>query len=190
MKQLEAVEAKPSGTAGAWSQSVCIVLGRPREPTLHRIGVHKTGLLELKATASEYGEVWYSPDVVPCSKFRETFRVDLQDDGAAREVSRHLCDMRRRSSAGAAPGCPEINEHRNFAVANNFIEFLGIHCYGLCHCRERCLACAASSRVGEVFRRNSVRLFARWATSDDSQYRFPYRMPCRQYLANEARDGH
>ena len=92
-------------------------------------------MLKVKATASEYGEVRDSLDVVPRSKFREPFRVYLQHDRAASEISRDLCDMRRRHPAGAAPGRPEINEHRNFAVANNFIEFLGIHLYGLCHRR-------------------------------------------------------
>ena len=89
----------------------------------------------MKATASEYGEVGDASDVVPCGKFREPLGVDLQHDGAAREVLRDLCDMRRRRPAGAAPGRPEINEHRDLAVANNFIEFLGIHFYGLRHCR-------------------------------------------------------
>jgi hypothetical protein len=50
--------------AGAWNQSDCRVLGCSCKPTLHRIRVHKTRLLELKATASEYGEVRDSLDVV------------------------------------------------------------------------------------------------------------------------------
>jgi hypothetical protein len=105
------------------------------KPTFHRIGVHQAGLLELKATASEYGEVWNSPDVVSRGKFREPFRVDLKHHGSAREVPRDLCNMRRRHPARAAPGRPEINEHGNFAVANNFVEFLGSHFHGLCHRR-------------------------------------------------------
>ena len=88
-------------------------------------------MLELKATASEYGEVWNSPDVVSRGKFRVPFCVDLKHDGSACEVSRDLCDMRGRRSARAAPGRPEINEDRNFAVANNFVEFLGAHLDGL-----------------------------------------------------------
>jgi hypothetical protein len=107
----------------------------PFEPTLHRIRVHQTCLLEMKATAVEYGEVWDSLNVVPRCKFREPFRVDLQHDGAARELSRDLCDMRRRHPAGAAPGRPEINQHGDFAVANNLVEFLCIHRYGLSRCR-------------------------------------------------------
>ena len=110
-------------------------LSCPLQPTLHRVRVHKTRLLELKATARKYGEVRNPTDFVGSGKFREPFRVDLQHDRAASEISRDLCDMRRRHPAGAAPGRPEINEHRNFAVANNLIEFLGIHLYGLCHCR-------------------------------------------------------
>jgi hypothetical protein len=105
------------------------------KPTFHRIGVHQTGLLELKATASEYGEVRNSLDVVSRGKFREAFRVDLKHDGSAREVQCDLCNMRRRHPARAAPGRPEINEHGNFAVANNFVEFLGSHFHGLCHRR-------------------------------------------------------
>jgi|GEM_PF-6306835 hypothetical protein len=37
----------------------------PYKPTLHRVRVNQTCLLELKATASEYGEVRDSLDVVP-----------------------------------------------------------------------------------------------------------------------------
>jgi hypothetical protein len=35
--------------------------------------------------------------------------------------------MRRSRPARAAPGGPEINQHRNFAVANDLIEFAKIH---------------------------------------------------------------
>ena len=52
-------------SAGAWNQSVCQVLGCACKPTLHRIRVHQTRLLELEATASEYGEVRNTSDVVP-----------------------------------------------------------------------------------------------------------------------------
>ena len=87
----------------------------------------------MKATASEYGEVRNSSNVVPRGKFRKPFRVDLKHDSSSREISRDLCNMRRRHPARAAPGRPEINEHGNFAVANNFVEFLGTHFHGLCH---------------------------------------------------------
>ena len=86
--------------------------------------------------------------------------------GKAREVPRDFGNMRRRYPARAAPGRPEINEHGNFAVADNFVEFLGSHFHGLCHRRQRCLACPKSSDVLKVFRRNSVRLSARRAISD------------------------
>jgi hypothetical protein len=108
-------------------------------------------LLELKATASEYGEVRNSLDLVPCGKLRVLFRVDLEHDAAAREISRGLCDMRRSHPAGAAPGRPEINEHRNLAFVNDLIELLGIYRYGLCRCRQRRLTCSASTYVSEVF---------------------------------------
>jgi hypothetical protein len=106
-------------------------LGCPFKPTLHRIRVDQTCLLELKATATEHSEIRDSLDFEPGSKFREPLRVDLQYDGAAREIASDLCDMRRRHPAGAAPVCPEINEHRNLAFANDLIEFCGIHLYGL-----------------------------------------------------------
>ena len=88
-------------------------------------------MLELKVTATEYGEVWNSSDVVSRRKFREPFRVDLKHYGSAREVMRDLCNMRCCRPAGAAPGRPEIDENRNLAVANNFVEFLGAHLNGL-----------------------------------------------------------
>jgi hypothetical protein len=48
-----------------------------REPTLHRICVHQARLLELKITASEYGKVRDTSDVVTRCKFGELFSVDL-----------------------------------------------------------------------------------------------------------------
>jgi len=114
-----------------------ILRGFACKPTFHRIGVHQTGLLEPKATASEYGEVRNSLDVVSRGKFREPFCVDLELHGSAREVPRDFGNMRRCHPARAAPGRPEINEHGNSAVANNFVEFLGAHFHGLCHRRYR-----------------------------------------------------
>jgi hypothetical protein len=97
-------------------------LGGAREPTLHRIRVHQTGLLELKATVSEYGEVWNALDVIARGKFRELLCVYLEYDGSARKVARDLRNMGRRHPAWPAPGSPEIDEDRNFAVVHNFVE--------------------------------------------------------------------
>jgi hypothetical protein len=41
------------------------ILGGAREPTLHRICVYQTGLLELKVAVCEYGEVRDALHVVP-----------------------------------------------------------------------------------------------------------------------------
>jgi hypothetical protein len=65
-----------------------ILRGFACKPTFHRVGVHQTGLLELKATASEYGEVRNSLDVVSRGKLREPFCVDFMHHGSTREVPR------------------------------------------------------------------------------------------------------
>jgi hypothetical protein len=87
-------------------------------------------LLELKATAREYGKFRNSLDVVSTGKFRESFRVDLKLHGSARKVPRDLRNMRRSHPARTAPGRTEIDEHGNFAVANNFVEFLKLTSMG------------------------------------------------------------
>src|ERR1700730_13720874 len=96
------------------------------EPALHRVRVHHTGLLELQVAAGEYGKVRNALDVVACGKFREALGVDLDDDRASCEVARDWCHMRRRHAARATPRRPEIDEHRNFAFANDFVELRGI----------------------------------------------------------------
>jgi hypothetical protein len=46
---------------------------------------------------------------------------------------RDLGNMRRRHPARATPRRPEIDQDRNFAVANNFVELLGTDLNGLSH---------------------------------------------------------
>jgi hypothetical protein len=140
-------------------------LGGICEPGLHGVRVHQTGLLELEAAAREYGEVRNASDVVPGCQIREPLGVDLQHDDSASEVSRDLRHVRRGHPAGATPRRPEIDEDWNFAVANNFVEVLGADLKGLSHRRQRGFAGTASSGVGQVFRRNPIRLTARWAIS-------------------------
>ena len=140
-------------------------LGGACEPTLHGVRVHQTGLLELEAAAREYGEVRNASDVVSGCQFRVLLGVDLQHDGSASEVSRDLRNVGRRHPAGATPRRPEIDQDRNFAGTNNIVEVLGADLKGLSHRRQRGFAGTASSGVGKVFRRNPIRLPARWAIS-------------------------
>src|ERR1700679_1923515 len=103
------------------------------EPTLHGVCVHYTCLLELKLAAREYGEVRDAADVIPRGEFGDSPGVDLQHDGAAREVVRHLGNMRRSHMARATPFCPEIHEDGYFAVAHYLVELRKADLHGRCH---------------------------------------------------------
>jgi hypothetical protein len=124
-------------------------------------------LLEVKFSAGEYCEVWNALHVVSRSKLRELFRVDFEHHSASCQVSRDFRDMRRCHAAWPAPGSPKVDKDRDFAVANDLVEVLGADLKGLGNRRKWRFACSASSRVGQVFRRNSIRLSAGWAFSDE-----------------------
>jgi hypothetical protein len=137
------------------------------EPALHGVGVDQACLLKLKVAAGEYGEVGNALHVVARGELGELLCIDLKDDGLAGEIARDLGDMGRRHAAGTAPGRPEIDEDGNFAVADDFVELLRCDGEGIGDGREWRLAGAAASCIGEVVRRDSIRLSAGWAISDD-----------------------
>src|SRR5579862_2890121 len=139
----------------------------PGEPGLHRVRIDQAGLLELEIATVEHGEVRNSLNVVARGQLREAFGVDFEHHGAAGKFTRHLGDVRGRHAAGATPCGPEIDEHRNFAVAHNFIELFRTNFNGIGKGRQCGLAGAALSSVGEMLGRNSIRLSARWAISND-----------------------
>ena len=132
----------------------------PCKPTPHRIRIHRAQLLKMQAIASANGEVWNTADMVSRGEFREPICVDSNYDDSAREVSRDHCNIWHRCPATVAPDLPEINEHRNFALANNFVEFLGAHpegsaVVGALLCKRHIFLCPqAVSRKAEGYGRD------------------------------------
>lgn len=140
--------------------------GGAGEPTLHGAGVDEAGLLELQIAAREDGEIRNALDVVAGGEFGELLGVDLEDDGLACEVVGDLGHMRCGHAAGAAPGCPEIDEDGDFAVADDLVELRGADGQRLGDGRQRLLAGAAAARVGEVIGGDSVGFSAGRTVSD------------------------
>lgn len=138
-----------------------------RQPGLHRGGVDQTGLLEGEESVGEDGEVGNPAYVVLRGEGREFLGIDLDDDGASGEIVRSLGDVRSCHAARSAPGCPEIHQDGNLAVANHLLEFVLINLDRIGDWGKRSLARSTASGVGEMGRRNSVGLSARLTIADE-----------------------
>lgn len=88
-------------------------------------------MLELEPAVGEDSEIGDALDTVTGSEIGVAFGIDLEDDGAAGELAGGLGDVGRSHAAGSAPGGPEIDEDRDFALADNLIEFGGVDFYRL-----------------------------------------------------------
>ena len=97
---------------------------RSCKPTLHSGCVDEARLLELKLTSRKHGEIRDAANVVLCCHTRKLFRVDLHHNCAPGEVSGGLCHEGRRRAAWSAPGCQEVRQNRNLALANDLVELL------------------------------------------------------------------
>ena len=128
-----------------------------QEPALHRGRIYQACLLELQPAAREHGEVRNALDVVPRCELRVPLGVNLEDDGPSGEIAGGLLYVRRGHAARTAPGRPEIHQHGNLAVTNDLIKLRRADLDGLSHRWQGRLARAASSRVGNVLRRNAIR---------------------------------
>jgi len=115
----------------------------------------------------EDGEVGNPADVVLRGESGKFFGIDLEDDGASGEIARGLRDVRSGHAARSAPCGPEIHQDGNLAVTNHLLEFVLVDLDGLGDRRKRGLARSAASGVGEMRRRNPVRLPARLTIAND-----------------------
>jgi len=156
------------------------------QPALHRVGIHQPGLLELELAAGEYGEIGNPLHVVACGELGRLLGIDLEHNGSTGEFARNLRDVRSGHAAWTAPRCPEIDEHRNFAVANDFVELDGADPEGLSQRRKRDFARAASAGIGKVPGRHAIRLTACSAITNDGQGEVLRGGAHRQYFARDA----
>src|SRR5215831_15355450 len=125
--------------------------------------IHKACSLHDRPALVKHSEVRNSSNVEACGKIRIALRVDLEDDGPARHIRRHACDLGRRHAAGAAPFCPEVYEHRNSRVTHDFVELLGIDLRRLIDGREHSLTRPAPARIRKVLCRHTVLSLTRLA---------------------------
>jgi hypothetical protein len=93
--------------------------------------------------------------IAPC-QLRVLLCINFNYDSAAPHVGRSPGDLRRGNSAWAAPCRPEIYQHWDARVLNNFIELLRIDIQGFVNRRQRRLTHSASSRISKMSRGHAV----------------------------------
>ena len=79
-------------------------------------------LLLYEAASGEDSEIGNSLHSVARRQLRITLRVDLQHNGSSCHLCSRTFNFGSRHVAGSAPGSPEVYQHRNASIANNFVE--------------------------------------------------------------------
>ena len=88
--------------------------------------VHYARLLHYQAASGKYGKVRNSPHLVASRQLRIALRVNLQHNGSSRHFRSRPLNFGGRYATRAAPGGPEVDQHRNTSLANDLIELLNI----------------------------------------------------------------
>lgn len=126
------------------------------QPGLQLLMANNTRLLNDWPAVIEHRKVRNAANVEPRRELRMAFRINLQNHGLTRHVCSSARDLGSRHSAGSAPGCPEVNQHGNAGLAQNFVEELRIGFQGFTYWRQRRLAGSATSGVRQVSCWNTV----------------------------------
>lgn len=93
--------------------------------------------------------------------------VDLEDDSFSSHVLRGTRDLGCSRAARPTPFCPEIHQHGNLSVVEDFVEESRIRCQWFCDGRERGFAGAAPASAGEMPGGNTILLVALSTGSND-----------------------
>ena len=88
--------------------------------------VHYARLLLYQATFGKDGKVRNSPHLVAGRQLRIALRVNLQHNSSSRHFRGGPLNFGSRYATRAAPGGPEVDQHRNASLANDLIELLNI----------------------------------------------------------------
>src|SRR5215472_866666 len=136
------------------------------KPALHSRGIYQARLLELKLTSREHCEIGNAADVVLCCQTREPFSIDLHHNCTPREFAGGLGHLRGGHTARSAPGCPEVRQDRNLALANDLVELLLVDFDGFGYCRQLHPAGTAFADIGKVLGGNAIGSTARGAISN------------------------
>ena len=101
-------------------------LGRNRrdrsEPLLQLVMLYQARLLPYDAAAQEDHKIGYTPNIKPRGNSTMFFRVDFQHDGFAGQVGSGAGDFRSSHATRTAPIRPEVHEHGDRDMVNDFIE--------------------------------------------------------------------
>src|SRR6267154_2909571 len=97
------------------------------QPGFHLIVADQSRLLRYRMTLAENNEVWNASHVESCRHFWIAFRINLHDHCSSGHICGRTLNFRRRHSAWSTPGSPEIHQHGDPGVLNNFVEYLRIN---------------------------------------------------------------
>jgi hypothetical protein len=89
-------------------------------------------------------------------QLRVLFCINFNYDGATPHVGRSPGDLRRGNSTWAAPCRPEIYQHWDARILDNFVELLRIDIQRFVNRRQRRLTHSASSRISKMSRGHAV----------------------------------
>jgi hypothetical protein len=94
--------------------------------------------------------------MVASRQLRVFFRINFDYDGATPHLSRSPGDLRRSHSAGSAPRRPEIYQHGDASILDNFIELFSIDIERFVHWRQRRLTYPATAGIRKMSRGHAV----------------------------------
>ena len=78
--------------------------------------------------------------------------------------------MRRRHTAGSAPGSPEGCENWNLALANDLVELLFVDFDGFAYWRQLSLASTAYADIGKVLGGNAIGSTRKWGKLESAAW--------------------
>jgi len=116
----------------------------------------------------EDDEVWDAAHVEARRDFRIAFGIEFDNDGTSGHVSGGAGNFRRRDPARPTPRRPEIHQHRDAGILNDFVEDRRINFQRLIRGRQWIFTSATPPGIGEVYRWNAVRASTDFAGSNYS----------------------
>src|SRR6516164_637489 len=96
-------------------------------------------------------KVGNSTHLVASGQLRIALRIDLQHNGPSCHVYSGTLHFGSCHAARPAPGRPEVDQHGNAGLANDFVELLRIDFQRLVYRRYRSLARAAAAGISQMF---------------------------------------
>src|SRR5271167_1596858 len=118
--------------------------------------INHARLLHRWAAAGKDNEVWNALYLEAACQLWIAFCVNFNHDGPAGHVCCRARYLGSGQPAGPAPRRPEVCQHRDPSLPNDFVERLGINFQWLIYRRQRSFACAAVACISQMFLRDTV----------------------------------